>query len=166
MTWGNNEADNYAKKVAGHALREKIDAQRQVIERTVAIQCHVISTLAKRFDLISRAGFEPPEPSPFPDTHLSRTCCCQPRHRVSGKSKICRGECGNVRPFYEYGKIESTFLSSCPNGDVSNALPLKIWNHYKALRDTLDGLCNPLYSLPGAGRCNKERHANATFLFG
>ena len=29
-------------------------------------------------------------------------------------------------------------MSSCQNGDVSNALLLKIWNHYKALHDTLD----------------------------
>ena len=138
LTWGNNEADKDAKKAAGHALREKIDAQRQAIERTVAIQCHVISTLAKRFGLISCVGFEPPEPSPFPDTHLSRTCCCQPRHRVSGKSKICRGECCNVGPLYEYGKLESTFLGSCQHGAVSNALLLKIWTHYKALHDALD----------------------------
>ena len=108
----------------------------------------MISTLAKRFDLISCVGFEPPEPSPFPDTHLSRTSCCQPRHRVSGKSKICRGECCNVGPLYEYGKIESTFLSSCQNGDVSNALLLKIWNHYKALHDTLDARVAQPFAFP------------------
>ena len=103
----------FSGEVAVRDFQHKFQELHIDISNAVALQCHIIATLAARTDF---GSYVPDEQSPFDPAGLIRLptrpmCTCTPSTRVRGKASVCRNlySCQGFQ-VWGLGRMESDFV--------------------------------------------------------
>ena len=140
LTYGNSQADKAAKELAFQGFNHKFQELHHRISDAICLQCHIITTLAKRIQL----GFEVPDESlpddPSRDLMPSQAgaCSCVPTTRIRGKTSVCLGRHGcHICQTERLGNLESEFVDSCSRNRVTPYLFSRIQTKYSKTSEIL-----------------------------
>ena len=145
LTYGNSQTDKAAKEVAFQSFNHRFQEFHHRISDAIYLQCHIITTLAKRIQL----GFEVPDESlpddpsrdlmPMPSQ--AGVCSCVPTTRIRGKTSVCLGRHGchicQTERLGNLESLESEFVDSNSRNRVTPYLFSHIQTKYSKTSEIL-----------------------------